>query len=103
MWVPAVSLLLPLWAFALGALTWWFMPQTGNVFEFEGTGYEYIRWATLRGDNNRTMNSYLDMMVVLIGNRSAMIAVLGAIAQWKDGEQLRFWAAFWLLVIHATL
>ena len=88
---------------AIMALTYWFMPQEGNVFEFEGTGYEYIRWATLRGDNNRSMDSYLDMMVILIGNRSAMIVVLGVIAQWKDGEQLRFWAAFWLLEILATL
>jgi len=34
---------------------------------------------------------------MLIGNRTIPVVVLGAIAQWKDGEQLRFWASFWMV------
>jgi len=73
---------------------WW--PDHG-LFEGEGTGYKYNRWVTLHNPSATATDSYLDMMVLLIGNRTVPVVVLGLLALWKDGEQLRFAGAFFLL------
>ena len=38
-------------------------------------------------------------MTMILGNRLLGLVALGVLAQWKDGEQLRYWIAFWLYVI----
>ena len=37
------------------------------------------------------------MLVILIGSRYFAPILLGLVAHWKDGEQLRFWGAYFLL------
>lgn len=45
---------------------------------------------------------FFDAMTMWLGNRFFAVFALAALAQWKDGEQLRFWAAFWMYVIPLT-
>lgn len=40
------------------------------------------------------LSGYLDMMVMLIGSRIAVNIFAFLLAHWKDGEQLRFYGAF---------
>merc|ERR1712072_866833 len=78
------------------------MPDEDNFFEIE-----YRRWfgtsavsgnalSSMTGLQSLTLlqGTYFDMMVMLITNRQTATMILGFLAMWKDGEQLRFAGAF---------
>jgi len=37
------------------------------------------------------------MLVILIGSREFALVLLGIVAIWKDGVQLRFWGAYFIV------
>ena len=50
--------------------------------------------------NSNQMDSFLDGWVVMIGNRIGSVVLIAVVAMWKDGENLRYWGAFFVLNIH---
>ena len=73
----------------LGTVWLWFYPER-HFFE-----QEYVRW--------EAGTCCKDLMVMLIGNRNVAMALVGLLAWWKEGQQLRFWSAFWLLELFFTV
>jgi hypothetical protein len=58
---------------------------------------EYGRWEARKAADPLKTKFYIDMMVMLIASRNFAPAVLAIFAHRKDGEQLRFWSAFWIV------
>merc|ERR1711920_956601 len=53
-------------------------------------------WEQYTVDSN-VSDSYLDEFVILIANRWSALVLLALVAMWKDGEQLRYWIAFYIV------